>query len=66
MFVNRQRFAERILCVQDVSWIQPEPLFNNLLPTPPSASNCMESMAHALALGSSGASFVTMNEGVQV
>ena len=40
-------------------------LFNNLLATPPSASNCMASMAHAMGLEFTGAIFVTMSEGIQ-
>ena len=52
--------------VRNVHRIQPEPLFNNLLAMPPSATNCMVSMAHAVSAGSTGASFARMNEGVQV
>ena len=52
--------------VQNVIRIQPKPLFNNLLPTPPCASNCMAIMAHAMASGSPGASFARMSKGVQV
>ena len=52
--------------MQDVGRIKPEPRFSNLLATPPSASNCMANMAHAMASGSTGASFVTLSEGVQV
>ena len=50
--------------MQDVARIQPKPRFSNLLATPPSASNCMASMAHAM--GSTGASFATMSQGMQV
>ena len=39
---------------------------NNLLPTPSSASNCMASMAHAMASGSTGAILIMMSEGMQV
>ena len=66
MFENRQCFAEICLGVWDARWIQPEPLFSNLLATLPSARNCMASMAHAMLLGSTGLSFVTMSEEVQV
>ena len=52
--------------MQNVGRIQWEPLFNNLLPTPPSATNCKVSMANAMASGSTGASFARMNEGMQV
>ena len=65
-FENTQCFAKTNLGVQNVHRIQPEPLFNNLLATPPSASNFMASMAHAMASGFTGASFVTLSEGVQV
>ena len=65
-FDIRQPFAETKIGVQDVGWIQREPLFNNLLPTPPSTNNCMVSMAHAMRSGSTGASFARMNEGMQV
>ena len=65
-FENTQCFAKTNLGVQDVHGIQPEPLFNNLLATPPCVRNYMESMGHAMALGFTGASFVTMSKGVQV
>ena len=52
--------------MQDIGGIQPEPLFNYLLTTPPSASNCIAIMAHVMVSWSSGASFTTMSEGVQV
>ena len=52
--------------MQDVGWIQSEPRFSNLLAKPPSASNCMASMAHAMASGTTGASFATMSKGMQV
>ena len=52
--------------MQDVSRIQSEPRFSNLLATPPSASNCMAIMAHAMVSGSTGTSFATMSEGMQI
>ena len=61
-FENRQRCAETNIGVQDVGRIQPEPLFNNFLPTPPFASNCMVIMAHVMVSGASGASFVMSSD----
>ena len=58
---NRHVFAESNLGVQDDNRIQPEPLFNNLLPTPPSTISCMAIMAHSMVSGSTGASFVKMS-----
>ena len=52
--------------MQDVGRIQPEPLFNNVLATPLSVSNCIAIMAHPMASWTSGASFVMMSEGMQV
>ena len=51
--------------MQDVGRMQPEPLFNNLLATQPSASNIMVIMLHTMASGAIDASFATMSEGVQ-
>ena len=52
--------------MQDVSRFQPDAWFSNLLAPPPSASNYMTSMAHAMGTGTTGASFITMSEGMQV
>ena len=60
---NRQHFTKTNFGMQDIVRIQPEPGFRNLLTTPPSVSNCMASMTHAMRLGSTDASFITMSEG---